>query len=105
MSRFTKETFPEKWCIEINAFNQKIVGEYFSIVSICYSNWDFNDKKYLCSHNSSGQPISNKAEHFFASKNPRGIEINLEEFIKYVLKQPRLKEDHSQLIKLLNDVL
>ena len=105
MSRFTKENFPEKWCIEINVFNQEIVGEYFSIVSSCYRNWDFSYKKYLRSHNSFGQPISNKAESSFASRTPEGIEINLEEFIKYVLKQNPDKESHSQLIKLLKEII
>lgn len=103
MNRFTKETFPEKWCF--NAFNVEaekalILNKYFL---------ENNPKKYnytaiFCWYHSDNL-LNNKSWTSCSSKYSDHTEITYDQFIKYVLNEQPITEDHSQLIKLLNDAL
>jgi len=75
-----KFILPEKWCIKVTEENEKIVGEYFSIVSLTYSSWwanatRFEMGEYLRSHNQEQKKVSNKASSSFSSTKPEGIEL------------------------------
>lgn len=183
MSRFTKDTFPEKWQILITKENFNIISKYYSVVSNCYEDKN-NIGKWIKSHNSLGEEVKPSAGSSFLYADTNFIDIStddfkefvfienqfilpekwcvqgindqtdlgrdrntnpwclyiketgygflnhtyyyldskgkpdhssaipadytlitFDQFLKYVVKQEPIKEDHSQLIKLLNDAL
>lgn len=104
MSRFTKETFPEKWQILITKENFDIITPYYAKVSSCYTQYD-TISMWIKSHNARGEEPKKGADSSFYYREPGFIAITTEQFVKYVLNKQSITEDHSQLIKLLNDVL
>lgn len=104
MSRFTKETFPEKWQILITKENFNIITPYYAEVSSCYTQRDAISM-WIKSENRYGEKPKKGAVSSFYYREPGFIGITTEQFIKHVLNQEVPKEDHSQLINLLNDAL
>lgn len=104
MSRFTKETFPEKWQILITKENFDIITPYYAEVSSCYTQRDAISM-WIKSHNTYGEEPKKGAVSSFYYRGLGFIDITTEQFVKYVLNKQSITEDHSQLIKLLNDVL
>ena len=104
MSRFIKETFPEKWQILITKENFDIITPYYAEVSNCYTQYDAISM-WIKSHNTYGEEPKKGAASSFYYRKPGFIDITTEQFVKYVLNKQPITEDHSQLIKLLNDTL
>lgn len=72
----------EHWCIEITKENSLIVGAYFNEkleIKSCYTDWfnhkNYNNGKYLTSHNSSKKPITSGESKSFASVKVKGKKL------------------------------
>lgn len=91
-------SLPEKWCIKINIENETIVGKYFNTImnASTYKNGWIN--KYLCSHDSSNNKLSNTSKASHSRNIVDGIEITFEQFKKWVLKE-EVKEYISEYIE------
>jgi len=100
MSRFTKETFPEKWCF--NAFDVDnetalVLNKYFL---------ENNSKKYsytavFCWYHSDNL-LKNDTWTSCTSKDSNHIEITLEEFKEFVLMEEQFKVPEKYYIKCTN---
>jgi len=97
MSRFTKETFPEKWCF--NAFDVDnetalVLNKYFL---------ENNSKKYsytavFCWYHSDNL-LKNDTWTSCTSKDSNHIEITLEEFKEFVLMEEQFKVPEKWWVK------
>lgn len=113
MRKYTINTFPKQWYVLADT-NEK------DAILVDYYNKTFKDDLskglgglagwYFFSEKIKNESTGDMQYYLAASKElPKGFEeILYDEFIKYVLNEEFksfVNEDHSQLIKLLNDVL
>ena len=90
---------PEKWfCRARNQNENELLYSWLNMISVSTL---FNGFDYI----TSDKGYSNLSESKI-NVNPKNYtEITYDQFVKYVLNQEPITEDHSQLIKLLNDAL